>query len=799
MEPFIKKLSDVRLSDIASVGGKNASSGEMLATLSATGIRVPDGFTTTAYCFWVFMQRYGLHTALQQLLENLDRKTYSNLKEIGTAARQLILSYDLPLVIKEEITVAYRAFCNTSDIEVSTPVAVRSSATTEDLPESSFAGLHESFLNITGEAAVIEAVHRCFASLYTDRAIKYREDKGFDHNKVAIAVGIQKMVRADKGSAGICFTLEPESGFRDIIHISGIWGLGENIVQGNVLPDEFLVFKPTLLKGKNAIVQRKLGDKTQTMVYATDSEATTMNIPTPEHRQIQFVLSDKEVLLLSKWCIQIEQHYQKPMDIEWAKDGITGELYIIQARPETVHTQRNSSVITQYILQGKSEVLISGSAIGSKVASGTARILHSPAEGDKVKDGDIIVTDTTSPDWEPVLRKASAIITNKGGRTSHASIIARELGVPAIVGCLDATNRIIEGQAITVACCEGKTGNVYKGLLKWQKLEHDFSTLSMPEHSKAMLIISEPEKAFLHALYPNEGVGLLRIEFIINHYIKIHPMALAKFDELKPSPIKDEIAALTKPYPDKRAFFSNQLAQGIGTIAAAFYPKDVIVRLSDFKTNEYANLIGGTTFEPTEENPMIGFRGASRYTHPLYQEAFKLECEAIQKVRNEMGLSNVKVMIPFCRTITEANKVIEEMAKYGIDRNVDKSLSLYLMVEIPANVLLIADFAKLFDGFSIGSNDLTQLTLGVDRNSAIISSLFDEHDQAVETMLSMAIQKANALGVKIGLCGQAPSDDPAFTQFLMGQGINSISFNPDALLQGIAYMKKAEYNTQLIS
>ncbi|ANE49572.1 phosphoenolpyruvate synthase [Flavisolibacter tropicus] len=788
MQPFIKKFNQVNLADITAVGGKNASLGEMLNQLSSKGIRLPDGFAATASCFWNFLESYNLTTALQQLMDRLDRNNYVNLKEIGKAARELILSHELPPATQAQIINAYRELSGTEDIAV----AVRSSATAEDLPEASFAGQHDSFLHIEGGEAVIRAVHKCFASLYTDRAIKYREDKGFDHSKVAISVGIQKMVRSDRGSAGVCFTLEPESGFRDIIHISGVWGLGENIVQGTINPDEFLVFKPTLAQNKNAIIQKRLGDKAQTMIYATDSSSTTYNIDTPLNKREQFVLADHEIKQLAEWCLIIEEHYKKPMDIEWAKDGITGEMFIIQARPETVHSQKKLNTVTEYALQEKGEKITSGNAIGFKIASGRARIVHSPNEDSQIEKGDIIVTDTTSPDWDPILKKASAIVTNKGGRTSHASIIARELGIPAVVGCGNATEEINNDMPITVSCAEGKTGNVYRGLLKWKVEEHDFNNMYLPRHTKPLLIIGEPEKAFQLSFYPNEGVGLMRLEFIVNHYMQIHPMALVKFDELKDQAAKHKIEELTHSYKHKQQYFIDKVSQGIATIAAAFYPKDVIVRLSDFKTNEYANLIGGKEFEPKEENPMIGFRGASRYYHPLYKDAFKLECKAVLKVRNEMGFTNVKVMIPFCRTLQEGKRVIEEMERHGLSRDYSPSLEIYLMVEIPSNVILLNEFAQVFDGFSIGSNDLTQLTLGIDRDSAIVSQLFSEQDQAVKTMLSMAIHRANEAGIKIGLCGQAPSDMPDFAQFLVEQGITSISFNPDALLKGIQNIVEAE-------
>lgn len=784
---YIKKFSEINIADIAVVGGKNSSLGEMFSKLSSKGITVPDGFATTAFAFEEFLKHNNLKKALFDLMSSLDKQHYSNLKETGLKARNLLLNASLPAPLQSAIIAAYKALCGNEYFEV----AVRSSATAEDLPQASFAGQHESFLNIKGEHALLQAVKKCFASLYTDRAIKYREDNGFAHEKVALSIGIQKMVRSDKASSGVIFTLEPESGFRDIIHISGVWGLGENIVQGTVTPDEFFVFKPTLVLGKNAIIQKKLGEKEKTMIYGGDDTNSIINIVTPKEKQGLYVLSDDEVTKLANWAMIIEAHYNKPMDIEWAKDGITNELFIIQARPETVHSQKNPLLVKEYKLLSKGHVLTKGEAIGSKIATGTARILQSPKDSNKLKPGEIVVTDLTSPDWDPILKNAVAIITNKGGRTSHASIVARELGVPAIVGCGDATGAITDGEIITVSCCEGKSGFVYKGKIDFKETEIDFTNIKKPKNTRVMLIAGDPDKAFKLSFYPNDGVGLMRIEFIITHAVQIHPMALVRFNELKDESVKQKIEELANHYPNKEKYFVDKLAEGIATIAAAFYPKDVIVRMSDFKTNEYANLIGGKDFEPQEENPMIGFRGASRYYNDLYKDGFKLECDAIKKVRDEMGLSNVKVMIPFCRTIEEGNKVIEVMKKYGLVQGVNK-LEVYVMAEIPSNVILAEKFAKIFDGFSIGSNDLTQLTLGIDRDSAIVSSLFSEQNEAAKEMIATMIQKAKTAGAKIGLCGQAPSDFPEFAQFLVEQGIDSISFNSDALLKGIENINQAE-------
>ncbi|MBG7630744.1 MAG: phosphoenolpyruvate synthase, partial [Bacteroidetes bacterium] len=589
-------------------------------------------------------------------------------------------------------------------------------------------------------------------------------------------------------------TLEPESGFENIILLSGVWGLGENIVQGTVIPDEFYVFKPTLKIGKNSIIQKKLGSKEKTMIYAeSNNHASLLNIETPLSKQKQFVLTDEEVQLLAKWALVIEEHYQKAMDIEWAKDGISNQLFIIQARPETVHQTKNKKIFFEYKLLEKSEILSNGNAVGSKIIVGTARILNSPKDAYKLQKGEIIVTNTITPDWDPILKKSGGIITNRGGRTSHASIVARELGVPAVVGCGNATDIIADGHVITISCAEGKTGYVYKGNLPFEKTEIDFSAIKMPK-TEMKLILADPEKAFQLSAYPNNGIGLLRMEFIITHSVKIHPMALIKFDDLKDNIAKEEIEKLTENYTNKETYFIDQLAQGIATIAAAFYPKEVIIRMSDFKTNEYANLIGGKQFEPKEQNPMLGFRGASRYYSDLYKEGFGLECKSIKKVREQMGLSNLKVMIPFCRTVEEGQKVIEIMTEYELEQG-KNGLEVYVMVEIPSNVILAEDFAEVFDGFSIGSNDLTQLTLGVDRDSELMNELFDEHDKAAKSMIAMAIEKANKTNTKIGFCGQAPSDFPDFAAFLVNKGIDSISFNPDALLKGIENTNKAERKT----
>jgi len=787
MKKFIKYFNEIGIHHIPEVGGKNASLGEMYNNLAEQGVKVPNGFATTSKAFWGFLDENSLRKPLQILVSQLDTKNYINLNEIGEKARKLIMSGKLSPDFSQEIVEAYQRL---SEKEKCT-VAVRSSATAEDLPDASFAGQHDTFLNITGKGALLLAVKKCFASLYTNRAIKYRDEHGFKHDEIALSVGVQKMVRADKGCSGVGFTIEPESGFEKIILLSGVWGLGENIVQGAVNPDEFYVFKPTLEQGKYPIIQKKLGDKKLTMIYSKSKrDNPTVNKHTTLSRQGQFVLPDKEIIILAKWALAIEKYYQKPMDIEWAKDGLTNELFIIQARPETVHHRRNKNLHISYKLLDKGKVLTTGNAVGSKIKVGTPCILQMPKEAKNLSHDHIIVTDTITPDWDPVLKQVGGIITNKGGRTSHAAIVARELGVPAIVGCGNATTAIKDGATITLSCAQGKTGYVYEGKIPFKEEEIDFSNIRMP-HTEVKMILADPENAFQLSFYPNDGVGLLRMEFIITHSVKVHPMALVKFNELKNARLIRQINKITQGYENKQDYFIDQLSQGIATIAAAFYPKEVIVRLSDFKTNEYANLIGGTNFEPKEENPMLGFRGASRYYSELYKEGFALECAAIKKVRETMGLDNLKVMVPFCRTLEEGKKVVAIMEENGLKRGAN-GLEIYTMVEIPSNVILAEEFSEIFDGFSIGSNDLTQLTLGIDRDSGLMGKLFDENNPAAKKMISMAITSARKTNTKIGLCGQAPSDFPEFARFLVNEGISSISFNPDALLQGIENINKAE-------
>ena len=788
-------FNQISIADIGKVGGKNASLGEMYNQLNPMGINIPNGFAVTAEGYRMFRKANNLEKPLDDLLLSLDTKEYSNLSFIGEKARNLILSATIPEEINFEIRVAYQELCKQCKIN-HLDVAVRSSATSEDLPSASFAGRMESFLNISGEIQLLEAVHRCYASLFTDRAIKYRHDMGFTGMDIAISVGVQQMVRSDKASSGVAFTIDPDSGFKNAIVINGTFGLGENIVQGRITPDEWMVFKPTLFNKKtNPILKSRCGNKEYTMIYSENAEGasaekTILNIDTPLAERNKFSLTSNEVIKLAQWCQKIEEHYQKAMDIEWAKDGLNDQLYIVQARPETIHGRERKQTVEIYSLKEKSKVLTSGIALGNKIISGKARILNNPQEGNLLQQGEILVTDVTNPDWDPILKKVAAIITNKGGRTSHSAIVARELGTVAVVGCGDATSVIKNGQEITVSCAEGKDGNIYEGLLKWTIKEQDFSRLEMPK-TNPMFILADPERAFDLSFYPNKGVGLMRMEFAISNTIKIHPNALCEPEKVTDETSISAIKELTKGYADGKTYFVDKLAEAVSTVAAAFYPKDVIVRMSDFKSNEYANLIGGKYFEPDEENPMIGFRGASRYYSDFYRKGFALECEAMKKVRNEMGLYNVKLMIPFCRTVEEGEKVIAEMAKSGLTQD-DNDLEIYVMVEIPSNVLLADQFAQLFDGFSIGSNDLTQLTLGLDRDSALVSFLFSEQNPAVKHLIRETIHAAKRNNIKVGLCGQAPSDIPEFAQFLVEEGIDSISFNPDALIKGIENILVAE-------
>jgi pyruvate,water dikinase len=794
---IIKHFSEIRIKDINSVGGKNASLGEMYVALSSKGILVPNGFAITSSGYWRFLNENNLVPELSRLLSELDVKTFDNLAEIGLKARSLILESTFPSSLKNEIIEAFQLLHSKTGSDKS--FAVRSSATAEDLPNASFAGQQETYLNVKGEENLIKACQRCYASLFTDRAIKYRTDNGFEHMKVALSIGIQTMIRSDLASSGVMFTIDPDSGFENLVLVSGAWGLGENVVQGSVNTDEFLVFKPLLYTVSQPIIAHVLGSKMKTMVYSTVNmndivkpEDAVINLDTAIHKRNQYILNDSEIIQLAKWACIIQEHYNCHMDIEWAKDGEDGAIYIVQARPETIHNLKKRTIYKQYTLLEKGEILCKGAGLGNKIVSGKARILHSPSEILKLNKDEILVTERTDPDWDPVLKKATAIITDQGGRTSHAAIVAREMGAIAVVGTGAGTKNIIDGQTITVSTAKGTTGIVYDGLLEWDEEEIDISTIQKTK-TKAMLILAHPDEAFGYSLLPNDGVGLMRMEFIISNSIGIHPMALKHFDSITDAVVKEKIRKATQLCKIKEDCFVKQLAEATAKIAVAFYPKDVIVRMSDFKSNEYANLLGGKQFEPNEENPMIGFRGASRYYHPLYRDAFEMECKAMKIVRDEMGLTNVKIMIPFCRTINEAQQVIEVMEGCGLERN-KNGLELYVMIEIPSNALLAEEFAKYFDGFSIGSNDLTQLTLGADRDSELLSEIFSPFDPAVMQLIEMTLTKAKKAGTHTGLCGQAPSDYPEYAQFLVKNGIESISFNPDALLKGIENIAQAEKN-----
>ncbi|HOK06676.1 MAG TPA: phosphoenolpyruvate synthase [Syntrophales bacterium] len=780
-------FDELQLSDIPQVGGKNASLGEMRRELIPKGVAIPDGYAVTAEAYRYLLSSAGITEEIRNILSDLDTHNIENLKERGRKVRDLIYGAELPADLREAILVAYRKLCE--EYGPNTDVAVRSSATAEDLPDASFAGQQETYLNIQGEEALIEACKRCFASLFTDRAISYRVDKGFDHMSVALSIGVQKMVRSDLGASGVIFSIDTESGFKDAILITASYGLGETVVQGNVNPDEFYVFKPTLKQGFRPILQKKLGTKEIKMVYADGGHGgeATVTVPTPVEDRRRFCLTDDEILQLARWTAIIEDHYSqkagyfKPMDIEWGKDGRTGDLFILQARPETVQSQRDASVLENYVLLETKKPLITGTAVGSKIGAGPVHIIESVSEISSFKKGEVLVTDMTDPDWEPVMKIAAAIVTNKGGRTCHAAIVSRELGVPCIVGTERGTEALKGVAEATVSCAEGEVGNVYEGILKFDIQRVNAKNLKRPQ-TKIMMNVGNPENAFSLAAIPNDGVGLARLEFIINQYISIHPMALIQFDKVTDPDVRKKIEEMTHGYPNRSDFFVDKLAQGVAKIAAAFWPNDVIVRMSDFKSNEYANLIGGSFFEPEEENPMIGFRGASRYYDDRYRDAFALECKAMKKVRDEMGLTNVKLMIPFCRTVEEGKKVVAVMAQNGIIQG-ENGLEIYMMVEIPSNVILIEEFGEVFDGFSIGSNDLTQLTLGLDRDSFLITHIFDERNEAVLRLVRDAIVKANKMGKKIGICGQAPSDYPEFARFLVECGISSISLNSDTVIK----------------
>ncbi len=800
-EAMVLWFDQVSLADIPKVGGKNASLGEMIQQLSAQGVNVPMGFATTAFAYRYFIQTAGLETKLLDLLADLDIDDVKSLRERGQQARCLILQTPFPDSLTEAITTAYLQLCERyqSSSDLTVDVAVRSSATAEDLPNASFAGQQETYLNVRGVQSVLEACHRCFASLFTDRAISYRVIQGFEHLGVALSVGVQKMVRSDLAASGVMFSIDTETGFKNATLINAAYGLGETVVQGAVNPDEYFVFKPTLQQGYQPILGKRLGSKEIKMVYDLGGSKQTKNVPVPCSERDRFVLTDDEILTLARWACLIEDHYSMirgtdaPMDIEWAKDGVTGELFVVQARPETVQSQKSKTELRTYQLSPEQEsatILTTGRAVGSMVGQGSAHVILDVHQIEEFQKGQVLVTNKTDPDWEPIMKKASAIVTNQGGRTCHAAIIARELGIPAIVGCGDATQVIQSGQAITISCAQGEVGYVYQGLIPFEIKITELDQLPQTR-TQIFMNIGNPDEAFALSAIPCDGVGLARLEFIIANMIKIHPLALIHFDQIKDPLAKAEISRLTEVYAHKPDFFVEKLAQGMGMIAAAFYPKPVIVRLSDFKSNEYAHLIGGHQFEPVEENPMIGWRGASRYYDPIYREAFALECQALCHVRDQMGLTNVIPMIPFCRTPNEGRQVLEEMAKHGLERG-RNGLEVYVMCEIPSNVILAEAFSEIFDGFSIGSNDLTQLTLGLDRDSAWVAPIFDERNPAVTTMIQVVIEKAKRAGRKVGICGQAPSDYPEFAQCLVKWGIDSISLNPDSILKTTLMIAEAE-------
>lgn len=785
-DKFVLWFNELELKDIPQVGGKNASLGEMIRELTSKGVQIPDGYAITAHAYRYLLDSAGITDEIKKTLSDLDTHDMQNLSERAAKIRALIYEAELPKDLREDILKAYKKIGDKYGM-AHCDVAVRSSATAEDLPDASFAGQQETFLNVKGEEALIEACKRCFASLFTDRAISYRVDKGFDHMSVALSIGVQKMVRSDLAASGVIFSIDTESGFKDAILITGSYGLGEMVVQGTVNPDEFYVFKPTLKKQYRPILQKKIGTKEIKMIYAVADGESTEKVPVPLADRGKFCITDDEILKLAEWTMIIEDHYSakagyfKPMDIEWGKDGQTGELFILQARPETVQSQKDSNVLESYILLEKKAPVVTGTAVGSKIGSGPVHIIESVNEIKSFKKGQVLVTDMTDPDWEPIMKIAAAIVTNKGGRTCHAAIVSRELGVPCIVGTGNGTMKLKNVPEATVSCAEGEIGNVYEGILKFEVQRTNLQNMDRPK-TRIMMNVGDPDQAFNLASIPNDGVGLARLEFIINNFIRIHPLALLQFDKVKDPDVRREIEELTWMYPRKSDFFIDKLAQGIAKIGAAFYPNDVIVRMSDFKSNEYANLVGGSYFEPEEENPMIGWRGASRYYDEKYKAGFALECAALKKARNEMGLTNIKPMIPFCRTLGEARNVVEVMKQNGLIQGED-GLELYMMVEIPSNVIMIEEFAKIFDGFSIGSNDLTQLTLGLDRDSSQVAHVFDERDPAVLSLIKDAITKAKKLGKKIGICGQAPSDYPEFARFLVECGISSISLNSDTVIK----------------
>jgi pyruvate, water dikinase len=787
MSKFIKFFDELGIKDVPQVGGKNASLGEMYRKLTSKGIRVPNGFATTSYAYDYFMEEAGLKNKIREILKGLDTHNVRDLMVRGDKVRKVIIATEFPEDFKKEIRDAYKKLSQEYG-STKVDVAVRSSATAEDLPDASFAGQQETYLNIRGEEYILLAVKKCIASLFTNRAISYRVDKKFDHFSIALSVGVQKMIRSDVGSSGVMFSIDTESGFKDAVIINSIYGLGENIVQGKVNPDEYYIFKPT-----HAIISRKIGKKSLRMIYNNDPKKPVKDVKVSVAEQHKPSITDEQVLQLADWAIMIEKHYNKPMDMEWALDGKDGKLYIIQARPETVQSQKDRSVIEKYNLEKKGKLILSGQSVGDKIGNGEVNRIMDVKDISKFKQGQVLVTDMTDPDWEPIMKIAAAIVTDKGGRTCHAAIISREMGIPCIVGSNIASKKLKSGQKVTVDCSEGEQGHVYEGILPFKVDKTNIKNLKKPK-TKIMMNVGNPETAFSSSFIPNDGVGLARLEFIINTYIKIHPLALIDYAKLKDENVIKQIDEITIGYEDKKEFFVDKLAEGVGTIAAAFYPKDVIVRLSDFKTNEYANLIGGTAYEPVESNPMLGWRGASRYYTPKFVPAFELECKALKKVRDDMKLTNLKIMIPFCRTVEEGKKVKSIMEQHGLKQG-KNDLQIYVMAEIPANIILAHKFAEEFDGFSIGSNDLTQLTLGIDRDaggSLFVEGVSNEKNEAVKTLIKYLIEVGKATKTKVGICGQGPSDFPDFAQFLVECGIDSISLIPDTVISTSMAIVKTE-------
>lgn len=781
---WIRRFDELGLKDVPVVGGKNASLGEMRKALGSLGVAVPNGFATTADAYRTYLRESNLGPVMEKALTGLDASDVRSVQRIGHRIRETMLAAGLPAGLVDALTAAYHEL--EQEYGEGCDVAVRSSATAEDLPTASFAGQQETWLNVRGVPALLDSVRKCFASLYTDRAIVYRAERGFDHMKVALSVGVQKMVRSDLAGAGVMFSLDTETGFRDVVLISAAWGLGESVVQGTVDADEYVVFKPLLLEGFRPVLRRRVGRKESKLVYAEGGSRFTRSVPVGTADRVRSVLSNDEILELARWACLVEEHYSKvngrptPMDMEWAKDGETGDLFLVQARPETVHSRDMTTTVERFHLTGTGDVLATGRAVGDRIGRGRAHRIDSTRELDRFEDGEVLVTEMTDPDWEPVMKRAAAIVTDRGGRTCHAAIVSRELGIPAVVGTGNGTKVVAGGTDVTVSCAEGEEGHVYRGLLDVEVEKIDTGDIARPQ-TRILMNVADPGRAFELSFLPNEGVGLARMEFIIGSHIRVHPMALAHPDRVTDAKERAEIRALTAAYENPTEFFVEKLAEGVGTIAAAFWPAPVIVRLSDFKTNEYAGLLGGRDFEPTESNPMLGFRGASRYYDERYRDGFALECRALHRVRETMGLRNVTLMVPFCRTVDEGRRVLEEMAKHGLARG-RNGLEVWVMCELPSNVILAREFASVFDGFSIGSNDLTQLVLGVDRDSDLVARLFDERDEAVKQMIAQVIRSAKAQHRPIGLCGQAPSDYPEFAGFLVENGIDSISLNPDAIV-----------------